>query len=321
MKTIAALALASIILGPQIASAESWPTKPIRLVVPYPAGGGPDNVAREIANKITATNKWTFVVDNRPGSGGNIGTDNVAKSVPDGYSLLLGQTAHIAINATLYPKLPYDPVKDLTAISQIGTSPLAIVVASNSPYKSLADVIAAAKKKPGGLNFATSGNGTVAHLLGEMLQKEAGVKITHVPYKGASQGINDVIGGSVELYISSMPTLIGYVRTGKLRAIAVTSRKRSPDLPEVPTVEESGYKGFEASTWFGFLGPAKLPPDVVAKINAAVNSAIHSPDLKQKLESQGIAVTGSTPEVFAKLVRDDVVRWGKVVRESGAKVE
>ncbi|MDR0215604.1 MAG: tripartite tricarboxylate transporter substrate binding protein [Comamonas sp.] len=321
MKTIAALALASIILGPQIASAESWPTKPIRLVVPYPAGGGPDNVAREIANKITATNKWTFVVDNRPGSGGNIGTDNVAKSVPDGYSLLLGQTAHIAINATLYPKLPYDPVKDLTAISQIGTSPLAIVVASNSPYKSLADVIAAAKKKPGGLNFATSGNGTVAHLLGEMLQKEAGVKITHIPYKGASQGINDVIGGSVELYISSMPTLIGYVRTGKLRAIAVTSRKRSPDLPEVPTVEESGYKGFEASTWFGFLGPAKLPPDVVAKINAAVNSAIHSPDLKQKLESQGIAVTGSTPEAFAKLVRDDVVRWGKVVRDSGAKVE
>ena len=321
MKTITALALAGMILAPQIVQAENWPTKPIRLVVPYPAGGGPDSVAREVANKITATTKWAFVIENRPGSGGNIGTDNVAKSAPDGYSLLLGQTAHIAINATLYPKLPYDPVKDLTAITQIGTAPLAIVVATNSPYKTMADVIEAAKKKPESLNFATSGNGTVAHLMGEMLQKEAGMKLTHSPYKGASQGINDVIGGSVELYISSMPTLIGYVRSGKLRALAVTSSKRSADLPEVPTVEESGYKGFEASTWFGVLGPAKIPPAIVAKINAEVNNAIRSPDLKQKLEAQGISVTGSTPDAFAKLVRDDVVRWGKVVRESGAKVE
>lgn len=301
--------------------AESWPSKPIRLVVPFPAGGGTDIIARDLAQKITDTARWTFIVDNKPGSGGNIGVDNVAKSPADGYSLVLGQTSNLAINPSLYSKLPYDPVKDLTPISMVASSPLALVVAANSPYRTLGDLVAAAKANPGSINFATSGNGTVAHLATELFQKEAGVKLTHIPYKGASQGITDVIGGQVQVYVSSVPTLIGHIRSGKLRGLAVTSLKRVDDLPQVPTVAESGYKGFEAVTWFGVLGPANLPKDVAARLNTEINKALKAPDLQKKLSDQGADVAGSTPEAFGKLVRDDIVRWGKVVKESGAKID
>lgn len=301
--------------------ADTWPSKPIRLVVPFPAGGGTDIIARDLTQKITDTTRWNFIVDNKPGSGGNIGVDNVAKSAADGYSLVLGQTSNLAINPSLYSKLPYDPVKDLTPISMVASSPLALVVAANSPYKTLGDLVAAAKAKPGSINFATSGNGTVAHLATELFQKEAGVKLTHIPYKGASQGITDVIGGQVQVYVSSVPTLIGHIRNGKLRGLAVTSLKRVDDLPQVPTVAESGYKGFEAVTWFGVLGPANLPKDVTARLNTEINKALKAPDLQKKLSDQGADVTGSTPEQFAKLVRDDIVRWGKVVKESGAKID
>ncbi|MGJ7611229.1 MULTISPECIES: Bug family tripartite tricarboxylate transporter substrate binding protein [unclassified Variovorax] len=322
MKTISALLVATgIAMLGQSAAAEGYPSKPIRIVVPYTAGGGPDSVARDIATKVTANTKWNFIVDNRAGSGGNIGTENVVRSPADGYSLLLGQTAQIAINPSLYGNLSYDTLKDLVPISFIGPAPLLVVVAADSPYKTLADVVAASRKRPGGINFATSGNGTVAHLIGEMFQKDAGVKMTHVPYRGVSQGISDVLGGNVELYISSMPTLIGFVRSGKLRALAVTSRDRAPDLPNVPTVAESGYKNFEAVSWFGVLGPAKLPADVVSRLNVEINKALKDPELRKKLASQGLSVEEGTPEAFAKRIREDHVRWGNVVRESGAKVE
>lgn len=301
--------------------AETWPSKPIRLVVPFPAGGGTDIIARDLTQKITDTTRWNFIVDNKPGSGGNIGVDNVAKSPADGYSLVLGQTSNLAINPSLYSKLPYDSVKDLTPISLVASSPLALVVAANSPYKTLGDLVAAAKAKPGSINFATSGNGTVAHLATELFQKEAGVKLTHIPYKGAAQGITDVIGGQVQVYVSSIPTLIGHIKNGKLRGLAVTSLKRVDDLPQVPTVAESGYKGFEAVTWFGVLGPANLPKDITARLNTEINKALKSPDLQKKLSDQGADVAGSTPEAFGKLVRDDIVRWGKVVKESGAKID
>jgi tripartite-type tricarboxylate transporter receptor subunit TctC len=304
-----------------LAFAQAWPAKPIRLVVPFPAGGGTDIIAREVANKVTANTKWNFVVDNKPGVGGNIGIDAVAKSQADGYNLVLGQTSNLAINATLYSKLPYDPVKDLTPIVLVGSSPLAIVVASNSPYKTMADVVAASKAKPGSINFATSGSGTVAHLAAELFQKEAGVKMTHIPYKGASQGLTDVIGGNVQLYVSSIPTLIGHIRSGKVRALAVTSAKRVDDLPQVPTIAESGYKDFEAVTWFGLLGPANLPKEIVASVNSEVNKALKSEDLKKKLEDQGVDTLGGTQDVFAKLIRNDIAKWGKVVKESGAKVD
>jgi len=307
--------------APWLSLADTWPVKPIRLVVPFPAGGGTDIVARDVSHKLTAVTAWNFIVDNKPGSGGNLGIDTVAKAPADGYNLVIGQTSNLAINPTLYSKLPYDPVNDLTPIGLIGSAPLALVVAANSPYKTLADAVAAAKAQPGGLNYATSGNGTVAHLATEMFQREAGIKLTHVPYKGASQGLTDVMGGLIHLYVSSVPTLLGHIQSGKLRALAVTASKRTDDLPQVPTVAESGYKGFEAVTWFGLLGPARLPGQRVTAINTELNKALSSPDLRKKLEDQGLDVTPASAEQFGKLIRNDLLKWGRVVKASCAKVD
>lgn len=303
------------------ASAQAYPSRPIKLIVPFPAGGGTDLIAREVANKVAVTNGWSIVIDNKPGSGGNLGVDATAKAPADGYTLVLGQTSNLAINPTLYAKLPYNPEKDLTPIVEVASAPLALVVAADSPYKTLADVVAAAKAKPESLNYASSGSGTVAHLATELFQKTAAVKFTHVPYKGAAQGSTDLIGGQIQMYMSSVPTLIGYIKNGKMRAIAVTSPKRTADLPSVPTIAESGFKGFEAVTWFGVAGPAGLPKDVVAKLNGAFNQALQDPEVKKKLASQGADALGGTPEQFAKLIHDDIRRWSPIVKESGAKVD
>jgi tripartite-type tricarboxylate transporter receptor subunit TctC len=299
--------------------AQTWPAKPIRLVVPFPAGGGTDLITREVANKLAASG-YTFVLDNKPGSGGNLGVDIAAKAPADGYTLVMGQTSNLAINPTLHPKLPYDPVKDLSPISLVASAPLVIVVGADSPYKTLADIVNDAKAKPGAINYATSGNGTVAHLAAELFQKTASVKLTHVPYKGAAQGATDVISGQVQLYVSSIPTLLGHIKSGKMRPIAVTSAKRADDLPQVPAIAET-YKGFEAVTWFGILGPANLPKDLVARLNADINKALKDPDLQKKLGDQGADVAGSTPDQFGKLIRDDITRWGKIVKDSGAKAD
>lgn len=300
---------------------QAWPSRPIRLVVPFPAGGGTDIIARDLTQKVTEATQWPFIVDNKPGSGGAIGLDNVAKSPADGYSLVLGQTSNLAINPSLYKKLPYDPVKDLTPISMVASAPMTLVVSANSPFKSLADVVSAAKAKPGTINFATSGNGTVGHLATELFQKEAGIKLVHIPYKGAAQGMTDVIGGQVQIYVASIPTVIGHVKSGKMRVLAVTSLKRVDDLPQVPTVAESGYKGFEAVTWFGVLGPAKLPKDIAARLNAQINKALQTPELQKKLGDQGADVAGSTPDQFGKLISAEMTKWGKVVKESGATID
>ena len=316
----ATLAVAAASLASSFAFAQAWPAKPIRLIVPFPAGGGTDIISREVAHKIGGPG-YTFIIDNKPGTGGNIGVDAAAKSAPDGYTLVMGQTSNLAINPTLYPKLAYDPLKDLTPISLVASSPLVIVASANSPFQTLADVVKEAKAHPGSINFASSGNGTVAHLAAESFQKAAGIKLTHIPYKGASQGATDVISGQVQLYVSSIPTLIGFIQGGKMRALAVTSLKRVDDLPQVPTVAESGYKGFEAVTWFGILGPANLPKDVVARLNADINKALKDPELEKKLGAQGADIAGSTPEQFTKLIRDDITRWGRIVKESGAKID
>jgi tripartite-type tricarboxylate transporter receptor subunit TctC len=316
----AVLAIAAASLTASAAFAQAWPTKPIRLIVPFPAGGGTDIITREVANKMTGP-VYNFVIDNKPGTGGNIGVDAAAKSAPDGYTLVMGQTSNLAISPTLYPKLPYDPLKDLTPISMVASSPLVIVASANSPFHTLADVVKEAKAHPESINFASSGNGTVAHLAAESFQRAAAIKLTHIPYKGASQGATDVISGQVQLYVSSIPTLLGHINSGKMRAIAVTSLKRVDDLPQVPTVAESGYKGFEAVTWFGILGPASLPKEVVAKLSADINKALKDPALQKKLGAQGADVAGSTPEQFARLIRDDVIRWGRIVKESGAKID
>lgn len=320
---IAAITLlaGATLMAHSTASAQAYPSRPIKLIVPFPAGGGTDLIAREVANKVAVANGWSIIIDNKPGSGGNLGVDAAAKAPADGYTLVLGQTSNLAINPTLYAKLPYNPEKDLTPIVEVASAPLVLVVAADSPYRTLADVVAAAKAKPESLNYASSGSGTVAHLATEMFQKTAAVKFTHVPYKGAAQGSTDLIGGQIQMYMSSVPTLIGYVKNGKMRALAVTSPKRTADLPSVPTVAESGFKGFEAVTWFGVAGPAGLPKDVVAKLNGAFNKALQDPEVRKKLASQGADALGGTPEQFAKLIHDDIGRWGKIVKESGAKVD
>ncbi|MBB3641282.1 Bug family tripartite tricarboxylate transporter substrate binding protein [Variovorax atrisoli] len=316
----AALGLA-LLLASGIAAAQAYPARPIKLIVPFPPGGGTDIIAREVANKVATSEGWTIVIDNKPGSGGNIGVDAAAKASPDGYTLVLGQTSNLAINPSLYTKLPYDPVKDLAAVGLVASAPLVVVVSSASPYKKLADVVAAAKAKPTALNYASSGNGTVAHLATEQFQKIAGIQLTHVPYKGASQGMTDLVGGQIQLYVSSVPTLIAQIKSGQLRALAVTSLQRNRDLPDVPTMVEAGYKDFEAVTWFGVAGPAAMPKDAIAKLNAAFNKALATPDVQKKLAAQGAEVLSGPPEKFASLIRTDGVRWGAIVKASGVRLD
>jgi tripartite-type tricarboxylate transporter receptor subunit TctC len=315
------LALAATPLLCASAFAQAWPAKPIRIVVPFPPGGGTDTIARETSQRVAAATGWTFVIDNKPGAGGNLGVDAVAKSPADGYTLVLGQTSNLAINPTLYAKMPYDPQKDLAPIVLVANAPLVMVTGVGTPYKTLAEAVNAAKAKPGTLNFASPGNGTVAHLTSELFQKAAGVNTQHVPYKGAAQALTDVMSGTVELYMSSVPTLIGHIKNNKLRPLAVTSAKRVDDLPNVPTINESGYKGFDAVTWFGLLAPAGTPKDVIAKLNAEFNKALQSPELRKKLGDEGADPAGGTAEQFAALIKDEIPRWGKVVKESGAKVD
>jgi tripartite-type tricarboxylate transporter receptor subunit TctC len=301
--------------------AQSYPTKTLRVIVPFPAAGGTDIIAREVTNKLSSTLGWTIVVENKPGSGGNLGVDAAAKSPADGYTIALGQTSNLAINPTLFSKMPYDSVKDLTPVVLVASAPLVLVVGADSPLKTLADVVSASKAKPASLNFASSGNGTVAHLASELFQKTASVKFTHIPYKGAAQAATDVVGGQVQLYMSSVPTLIGHIRSGKMRAIAVTSLSRVDDLPQVPTIAESGYSGFEAVTWFGFVAPTGVPKDIVVRLNNEINKALQAADVKKKLNDQGTDVLGSTPEQFGALIKSDLARWAPIIKESGAKLD
>jgi tripartite-type tricarboxylate transporter receptor subunit TctC len=317
-RSLLAIAAATFASG---AFAQAFPSKPIRLIVPFPPGGGTDIIARETSQKVAAATGWTFVIENKPGAGGNMGVDAVAKAPADGYTIVLGQTSNLAINPTLYAKMPYDPQKDLAPIVLLANAPLVMVTSATSQHKTLAEVVNAAKARPGAINFASPGNGTVAHLASELFQKAAGIKTQHVPYKGAAMALTDVISGNVDLYMSSVPTLLGQIKQGKLRALAVTSAKRVDDLPNVPTINESGYKGFEAMTWFGLLAPAGTPKDVVARLNAEFNKALQQPELRKKLGDEGADAAGGTPEQFAALIKDEASRWGKVVKESGARID
>lgn len=313
------LAVLLILTFPAVA--QNYPDKPIRLIVPFPPGGGTDIFARLIGNKLSETLRWVVVVENRPGAGGNIGVDAVAKSPPDGYTIVMGQTSNLAINPTLYPALPYDPLKDLVPVIGIASAPLVIVVAATSPYRSLKDIVAAAKAKPGEMMFASPGNGTVAHLAGERLQGVAGVQFQHVPYKGSAQALTDLIGGNVDLFVSSVTSALAQIKGGKLRAIAVTSAHRLAELPNVPTVAESGYKGFEASTWFGLLVPKGTPAPIVMQLNREVNRVLQRPEVRQTIASEGGEPLGGTPEQFSALLRSEYAIWGRAVKESGAKVD
>ena len=318
--TVLGLAALASPMGAALAQA-AFPGKPIRLIVPFPPGGGTDMIARTVAQKVADQNKWNVIVDNRPGAGGNLGVDAAAKAPADGYTLVMGQTSNLAINPTLYPRLPYDPLKDLVPVALVSSSPIVMAAPANSPFKSYADVVAAAKGKPDAITLGFSGNGTVAHLAGELAENAADIKLRHIPYKGAAQAMTDLVGGQIDLYMSSVPTLLGQVRNGKLKVIAITSAKRSPQLPDVPTLAESGYKGFEAVTWFGILAPAGTPASIVAQLNKAINAALQQPDVADKLRSEGGDVLGGTAEQFSTLLKAEVPRWAKIVKDSGASLD
>jgi tripartite-type tricarboxylate transporter receptor subunit TctC len=295
---------------------QTWPTQPIKLVVPYPPGGATDVVAREIADKVGTANGWTFVVDNKPGAGGNIGMDAVVKSKPDGYTLAVGQTSNLAINPTLYPKVPYDSLKDITPIAFITQQPVVIVVKGDSPHKTLADLIKIAKTK-GNVTMASAATGTVGHLAGEMLGRKAGFKFTHVPYKGAAPALTDLMGGQTDFMLPTPQAALQLIQAGKLRALAVTSAKRISVLPNVPTVAESGYAGFEAVDWKVLVGPAKMPPALVKKLHDEVEKALAKPEMKSKLQAEGSSPTTGTPEQLVAFLKSEHARWGAVVKAVG----
>ena len=302
-------------------SAQAYPTKPIRIVVPFPAGGTTDVLARAAAQKLAETLGQPAVVDNRPGAGGNIGAELVAKSAPDGYTLLMGTVGTHAINPGLYPKLPYDHVKDFAPVILVAGVPNVLVINPALPVNSVQELIAYAKANPGKLNFASSGNGTSIHLSAELFKTMAGVQMTHVPYKGSAPALQDLVGGQVQLMFDNLPSSLALIKGGKLKALAVTSATRAAALPDVPTLAESGLPGFEASSWFGLLAPTGTPPPVIARLNGEIAKWLATPEAKEKLLAQGANAAGGTPEDFARFITAETAKWQKVVKESGAKVD
>jgi tripartite-type tricarboxylate transporter receptor subunit TctC len=319
---VAALAAAAAIgvVAPAVAQG-TYPTKPVRLVVPFPAGGTTDILARAVAQKLSETWGQPVIVDNRPGAGGNIGSELVAKSPPDGYTLLMGTVGTHAINPSLYAKMPYDHVKDFTPVILVAGVPNVLVVTLSLPVNSVQELIAYGKANPNKLNFASSGNGTSIHLSGELFRTMTGVQMTHVPYKGSAPALTDLIGGQVQLMFDNLPSSLQFIKAGKLRALAVTSAERSSALPDLPTLSESGLAGFEASSWFGVLAPAGTPRDIVTKLNGAIAAWLASPDAKEKLAAQGAIAAGGPPDAFVKHIADESAKWAKVVKASGAHVD
>jgi tripartite-type tricarboxylate transporter receptor subunit TctC len=303
------------------AAADAYPVRPIRFVVAFPPGGGTDIIARSIAQKLGERLAQQVVVDNRPGAGGNIGTDIVAKSAPDGYTLLMGSAGPLAINASLFKTMPFDPIRDLAPVTLAASTPNVLVVHPSLKAATLKELIALARARPGEINFASSGYGTPAHLAGELFNTMAGVKLVHVPYKGAAPALADLLGGQVQLMFSTMPPALPHVKDGKLRALAVTSLKRSPATPDLPTVDEAALPGFEANTWHGVVLPAGAQPVIVARLNREIVAILHLPDVVERLSGQGAEPVGSTPEEFAAYIRSETVKWARVVRDSGAKAE
>jgi tripartite-type tricarboxylate transporter receptor subunit TctC len=318
-RILGAAAAALVLVMP--AWAQDYPTKPIKLIVPFPPAGGTDVLSRAISQSISNNTKWVIVIDNKPGAGGNIGLDAAAKSPNDGYTIAMGQTANLAVNPTLYGKLPFDPLKDFEPIALVSSQPLILVVDNKSPYKNLKDFVEAAKASPGKFNMASSGSGTIGHIGGELFQRRAGIKMAHVPYKGAGPAVTDLMGGSVDCFFGNTQAVGGLVTGGKLRPIAVTSPKRLANFPDVPTVAEQGYPGFDAATWSGLVAPAGTPKAIVDKLNAEATKALSNPEMKAKLQEDGSTPLGGSPKEFAEFIKAENVKWGNAVRDAGIKLE
>jgi tripartite-type tricarboxylate transporter receptor subunit TctC len=294
----------------------AWPTKPIRIVVTFTPGGAPDTLARILAEKWASLGQ-PITVDNKPGAGGNIGADFVAKSAPDGHTLVVGTVGTHAINAALYPNMPYQPQRDFTPVVFLASTPNLLVVNKDVPAKTVPELIELAKKTP--LTFGSSGSGTSIHLSGELFNTMAGVKMQHIPYKGRAAAIPDLLGGRITMIFDNMPSALPLVKSGELRALGVTSATRSAAAPQIPTLAESGLPGFEATSWFALFAPAGLPRDVQMKINAETARVLAMPDVKEKLATLGLDPSPGTPEQLATLVQSEMTKWAKVVKESGAK--
>jgi tripartite-type tricarboxylate transporter receptor subunit TctC len=320
MLSMSAIALAIGAVLPAQSVAQTYPAKPIRMIVPFPPGGNTDIIARGVATRMQEILGQTFVIENRGGAGSTIGTEVLARSPADGYVVGFVSSAHV-FNAAILPKLPYDSIKDFTMLGVAADVPTMIVAHPSLPVKNVRELAALARKNPGKLNYASSGAGTVGHLAMELLSSMNGGSYVHVPYKGSGQAITDVVGGYVILMAASMPVFVSHVQAGKLRPLGVTSAKRSRALPDVPTIAEQGFPGYEVSSGFGMLAPANVPAVVVKTINGALAKAIQDPTVRDRLSSQGAEPVGSTPEQHDQLVRSEIARWTKIVKQVGIKVD
>jgi tripartite-type tricarboxylate transporter receptor subunit TctC len=313
----AAVLMALAVTG---ALAQDYPSRPIRIVVPFSPGGAVDGPMRVIAQERSKRLGAGVIVENKPGAGATIGTDAVAKSLPDGYTLLLSSQTN-AISATLYPKLPYDPIEDFTPISLIGREPGVVVANPSLPVKTFQEFVAYVKERPGKIDYASSGNGSGQHLFTALLASMTGMKMNHVPYRGSGQATTDLLGGQVQMAIPGTAGMVGHIKAGKLRALAVTGAKRSPQLPDVPTVMESGVPGYEAYVWMGLMAPKGTPASIVDKLQREVMHALSTDEVKTYMATAGIEIVGSTPSEFGAFFRAEKERWAKVVRETGAKID
>jgi tripartite-type tricarboxylate transporter receptor subunit TctC len=320
MKQIVYLA-ATLFASNACIAADAYPNKPVRWMVPFPPGGGTDLISRTIATKLSEIWGVQVVADNRPGGGGTLGMGIAAKLPPDGYAIVLGQASNIAVAPALYPKLNYDPIKDLQPVTNVIAAPLVIVSHPSFPAKTAKEMIAYAKAKPDALTFGSPGNGTIGHLSMELLKTMTGVKMLHIPYKGATLAITELIGGQIVLYASSMPPALPLIQAGKLKALGVTTSKRLRPLPSVPTIAESGVSGYEAVNWYGVFVPAGASREIVAKIHNDVVRVLKQPDVKDRFASEGGDIVADTPEEFAAFVRKEIPKWSKVVKDAAVKVD
>ncbi len=302
-------------------SARAYPEKPVHWIIPYAAGGSADNRARQIAPKLREIWTQPVVIENKPGASGVIGTDLVAKSAPDGYTIGMGNFAPIAVNLSLMKSLPYDPIKDLAPVVLLERGPLVLMVNPSLPVKSVNDLISLARGKPGALTFASSGNGSAHHLSGEMFKTMTGIDIRHVPYKGGAPAVTDLMGGHVSMMFELMYSALPGIRGGKLRALAVTSAHRLSVLPDVPTLAEAGVTGFESSNWQGVIAPAGTPAEIVSALSAAINKVLAMPEIRDRIVSEGNEAGGGSPEEFASLIKTEIQKWGKVVRSAGVQAD
>jgi len=323
MKTLlrfTALLIAALpVAGP--AAAQSYPSKPVRMIIGFPPGGGTDIIGRIVAQRMSEGLKQQIIPDNRGGASGQIGAELTVKSPPDGYTIMMAHIAAMSILPSLYPKLPYDPVRDFAPISLVAISPQLVVAHPSLPVKNIKELIALAKAHPGEIHYASVGNGTVQHLAGELFNLQAGVRMVHVPFKGGGPSALNLVAGHVQLSFDVIPVVIGHVKAGKLRPIAVTSEKRTPLMPEVPTVNESGLQGFDLSTWWGLVAPAGVGKEVVARLHGETVKALQLPDVKERIAANGADPVGNSPEEFAAFIRNERTKYARIVKEASIKIE